>query len=358
VRRGSEGTSVVLALLACVFASSTTVRAQAPTRIWAGDDAGYARQISVAIDPAHVFLSEAYAVTVIDRATGAASVVPIDLHAYLPVDDSLAADGVLWLSLGYEARGSGPRIAVFDPATSITRERARTHDVPCSLVVHAGATYWVDRSGQHVHRLGAHGGSRTVATAPRGQHFLSDCRLPLAIDDTHAYLALASSAVTAPTPLVRIALADGRWEILDPDIARRAVVIANGALVLTYAQGASASIERFDLTTHARTTIAASATVMTLATEGDTIAWIDGNYFSGADWRLMRARVSGGAPELVYAGDRRLGEGIAMDARSIVALVGAHPDGECVTHHPFEPGDIEFTRCTAPDHQLFAFAAP
>jgi hypothetical protein len=355
-RRRRRAWPAPLALAVLGFSAAAGAQAPPPA-VWSGNNAGSAREFSLAIDAGRVFLSEAGAITVVDRSTHAAAVVRFDLGGYLPVASTVPADGLLWLGLGSDARASRPRLATFDPASGQTHERVRTDDVPCSLVDSSGELFWVDRGGRHVHRLAAGpAGARptVVATAPGRRHFMTDCRLPLAVDATHVYLALAGAVPTAPTPLVRIPRHGGPREVLAPDVAGRAVLMGSGALVLTYVVGTRASIERFELATRARTTLVATATVVAIAVHGARVMYLDGNSFSGDAYAVRRVGLGGGPPETLVQGDQRLGTAIAFDAAGATVLVQGHPPSECTTHHALEPGDRAFTRCAAPDHQLLA----
>jgi hypothetical protein len=321
-----------------------------PRAIWEGNNLGSAREISIALTPDRVFLSEAYTITTVDRTTGTATVFAMELPEYQPVQDSVFADGVLWLSLGYDAAHTVRRLATFD-GQRIT-ERTRVHAPACSLAWSGNALLWVDQDGEHIHRVGRTGAAAIVARAPNGRHFVSDCRTPLAIDETHAYLTLAYQDPARIPALVRVRLNDGAIEQLDPGARLEFVYgVSQGVLVL----GHQTTIDRFDLATRTRTALATDAAWVMIATiqDGDVV-WIDGNLFAGHDWSLRRVPIGGGPSRTVHRGDPRLAYDLVADGGSVLALVGAHPPGECTQRwEGCGQGGELVTRCPTADYRLF-----
>ncbi len=338
--------------LTLTLAISANASAQTTARrIWSGDEIGSARQIALALDEHHVYLAETGRVTTLDRATGRVVETRVETRDgdYLPVQAIAVHEGALWLSVGNGTRRSRPRLLRFDGVH--TREVARLEQWACSLASSEGELFFSDR--QHI--LSASGGRvRTVVTAPAGRYFATDCRVPLAFDRERLYVVLGTASdPRAPTPLLAYPRHGGASTVLDADVALRRPMLAGGALVLTYTSGSVRPIERFDLATRVRTTIVASATVGPAAVVGGDLTWIDGNFFSHDPWAVRRVTVSTGVVVTLHQGDQRLGHALVADEHGTFALVGAHPAGECVTHHPMEPGDHEITRCSQPDLQLF-----
>lgn len=340
--------------LALTLALAASVGAQsAARRVWTGEEVGAARQIHLALDDTHVFLAETGSLTTIDRASGAATTTAVRTHDgdYLPVQSAVVHQGALWLSVGNGTRRSRPRLLELEGDR--VHERAMLSAWACSLTSVGDALYWSDR--QHLRRL-VGGRVRVFATAPAGAYFASDCRTPLAVDDEHVFVVLGrASDPTAATPLLAYPRGGGPPVTLDPDVALQTPLRVEGALVLTHTSGAPRPMERFDLATHARTTLVSSLTVVAAATDGQGVVVADGNFFSGDAWALRRVDPTTGTVTTLHQGDRRLAHAVVADAHGALALVGAHPDGECtVTHHAIEPGDHTITRCAQPDLQLFA----
>lgn len=342
-------------LLVLAVAWPAAAQSAAPERVWAGDEVGVARQITLALDAGHVYLAETGLVTVIDRATGTTTEVPVRTPDgdYLPVQGAIVHEGSLWLAVGNGTRGSRPRLLEIEGGR--VHERARLAAWGCSLASSGGELFWSDR--QHVRRW-AHGRVRTVATAPAGGYFETDCRTPLAVDDAHVYVTLGTASdPTAPTPLLAYPRHGGTATTLDPDVHLRVPIVVSGSLVLAYAVGASEDVERLDLATGARSVLVPTATVSVASADGTGLVWLDGNFYGHDPWRIRRVDPTTGATATLYEGDVRAPHGVVADGDAIFALVAHHPEGECaVVHRAMEPGDHTITRCAQPDLQLFRLA--
>lgn len=340
-----------LLALMLVLALPGAAEAQGPTVIWEGEDGGGARQISIAATDRHVFLSEAYAITTIDVATGVAAFTRID--GYLPVAGSLVEGDTLYLAMGYVESGTPPAIASFRAGDAAITTLATLTVSPRALTVSGGEPFFTDEA--HVYRV--HGGRASIIAAlPRGGTIHGD----IAADATHVYFLVLDATPSIARTLMRVPRTGGTIERLASvpgadTVVRRDVAGAGGRrrTVVTSDLYRAATVRSYDIDSHALTELVTGDPVARLSVRGDELTWASGNFYMGHDVALRR--LGGTAVVDLFAGDRRLVEGLTENARGYYLLLGAHPDGECemlsegCSRHPMP--SVE--RCSLPDHRLF-----
>jgi hypothetical protein len=173
----------------------------------------------------------------------------------------------------------------------------------------------------------------------------------LGVVDEHVYFVTIDPDADHRRTLVRVPRAGGAMErltvVTGSDVARR------GREIVVTSPFAPGSLSLYDVDRGTLTTVSSAETVGQLATSGTELVWATGNFYSG-DLVTLR-RLEAGGPVELWRTDRRLVEGLAVNAAGYYVLLGAHPDAECHEEHrgcgshPMPPETV----CTLPDHRLW-----